>query len=72
MNHDEYGLQKIFAQYFEARYNALREYESEIKAKEDVKLDKNDIQSLIDVALSTGDKEWFMELSSKLKGEAYV
>ena len=36
------------------------------KVSDNVELDKEQLKSLIDVAIDQGDKEWFLELSDRL------
>lgn len=41
-----------------------------ISPKPDTSLNKEEYQTLIDLALATNDKEWFMELTEKMQSVA--
>jgi vacuolar-type H+-ATPase subunit E/Vma4 len=56
---EETNLFKAYNEFFSNVYDKIREIES-------CRLYKAYLQSLLDVAYQTGDKEWFMVLTNRL------
>jgi hypothetical protein len=51
----------------EERLSELMERKNKEKKQNKIRLSMTEIDSLIDLALMTNDKEWFMELTNKRK-----
>jgi hypothetical protein len=61
-------LSKLLGKYLDVSFNDLLADVLDINKEEEpenINLDERDIDSMIDLALATGDKEWFVELTEK-------
>jgi hypothetical protein len=70
---DDKDIWKLLQEFHKQPITIIK-YEPEIELlteNEDVHLCIGNIDSLIDLALATGDKEWFMELTNKRAAMAH-